>query len=775
MMKSGHGNRLKQRPVPNSGLKPVMLILLFCLLLMLQCAEYRHENPVEAYHAESSQLQGFAQKGPFEKGAVVTYSPLNERLEVICRETGEVLDPTGYFEMPYYSSVFLHRIEVSGLCYNEVTDRPSACTMRLQAVTSHEAQVNVLTTLAAGRIEALVREGSSFEKARILAEHEVLSVFHIDDPAIGRFSTLDITQSGSGSAVLLAVSAIVLGDGSDTGCRDLLTCLSEELRDGTVDDSLTITRLKENVRKLNPVKIRENLTAYYQSLNHPIQVPYFEQYALRLLPFHVVSSDPVPGETGVSVHPVIRIQMNKPFNDISDEFIQITGSSGVSGHVTMQLHDGFIIEPEQPLEYETTYTLVIQAGLKAIDSSCLEVPYSITFTTRRAPDLNDFPDTLIVSEPYNPVSFTVENTGEDTLFWQIEEDFAWMNPEPEQGFCLSEPGRVLVTLDTSGLEPGDYYGMIRIRSNVKNDSILLHLKIPKHPVLQIRTFGSPDLGYHGNEQSLEISNTGTGSLVWSAYSDESWLNPNPPSGSVENDPVQISLTVNREPLPGGRYTGHVFIQSDGGSDTLEIFMNVIYRLTIFPDSGSGEDASVCSLPCSIPPEIYSGPCMESDLSDLPLLRLESWTYFGYTGTFRSYIRVDMTGLPSDALIDSAQLDLFYPGGEAGHEGDNGFVIFRVISSWQAVQLNWNSQPDIASGTAEQDRIMVMESMDMNQNYQIRITDMIRFWHENPDQNYGMRFSLQTEHFYRRVMIGSSESVNKAYRPKLTIFYRQSGE
>jgi hypothetical protein len=777
MMKSCDENKRKQRPAPNFGLKPVRLILIFCLLLMARCAEYRHENPVEASHAESSRLQGFAQKGPFQKGGIVSYSPLNERLETICTETGEVLDQTGYFELPYYSSVFLHRIEVSGLCYNEVTDRPSACIIRLQAVTSHEAQVNVLTSLAAGRIEALVRKGSSFEEARMTAEHEVLSLFHMADPAIGRFSTLDITQSGNGPAALLAVSAIVLGDGSDAGCRDLLTSLSEDLRDGTVDDSVTMNNLTANARKLDTEKIRKNLTGYYQSLNRPCQVPYFEQYALRLLPFHVVSSDPVPGETGVSIHSVIRIQMNKPFNDLPDAFIQITGPSGIARFVTAQLHEGFLINPEQSLEYESAYTLVIHAGFTAIDSSRLEVPYSVTFTTRRAPGLNDLPDTLMVSEPYSPAAFTISNTGEDTLFWQIEKDVPWMLPEPVQGICLSGPGRVLVTVDTAGLDPGDYYGIIRIHSNVKEDSIKLHLKIPKHPVLRIKTSGSPDLGYHGNGQSVEISNSGTGSLVWSAYSDEAWLILNPSSGIITgDDSMPVGLTVHRDELPGGRYTGRVFIQSDGGSDTIEIFMAVIHHFTIYPDSGSGEDASVCSLPCSIPPEIYSGPCMESDLSDLPLLRLESWTYSGYTGTFRSYIRFELTGLPADALIDSAQLDLIYPGtGETGHEGDNGFVISRVVSSWQAAGLNWNNQPDIASGTAERDRIVVMESLVMNQNYRIQVTEMTRFWQTNPDQNYGMRFSLQTEHFYRRVMIGSSESGNKAYRPKITVFYRPSGE
>ena len=776
MINRDRGFRKKRPYDKDTGFKSAEMILLLCLLITMSCADFRHENPVEPSHGKSSRLRGFAQKGPFQQGAAVKYSPLNARLEAIRTETGEVLDGRGYFEMPCYTSVFLHRIEVSGSCYNEMTDKPSECMMQLKAVTDHEAQVNVLTTLAADRIAVLVRQGFSFGEARSQAEKEVLSVFHIEDPSIGEFSSLDITRSGSGHAALLAISAVLLGDGSDTGCRDLLTGLSEDLCDGSLDDSTLLTRLTDNERKLNVIKIRENLTGYYLKQNQPCQVPFFEQYALRLLPFYVIFSDPLPGETGVPVHSVIRVQMNKPFTGLPAELIEITGPSAVDGRITMmQSGDGFIFEPARSLEYGSTYTLIVHNEFAAIDSSCLEMPFTCAFTTRGAPELGDLPDTLMVTEPYHAAVFNVPNAGEDTLFWQIDEDLSWMNPAPVQGSCLYEPDRIQVYVDTAGLEPGDYYGNIRIRSNAGEDSIVLHLLIPKHPVLQI-DFESPDLGYGENERFIEIGNSGTGSLVWSAYSDQPWLTPEPSSGRVEDDPVRINLTVTRQGLPGGRYTGQFIIQSDGGNDTLEITMNVIHRLVFYPDSGSGEDASVCSLPCTIPPGIYSGPCTESSLGDLPLLRLESWTYSGYPGTFRSYVRFDLTGLPSDASIDSAKLDLFYPGiGESGHEGDNGFLIQRVLSSWQAAELNWNNQPDIAPETADQNRITVMESVVLNQNYHIRITGMVRYWQANPDQNYGMRLSLQTEQFYRRVMIASSESADDAYRPKITIFYRESGE
>ena len=53
-------------------------------------------------------------------------------------------------------------------------------------------------------------------------------------------------------------------------------------------------------------------------------------------------------------------------------------------------------------------------------------------------------------------TFTISNSGYDTLNWQISEDCDWFSVEPESGQCVSGPNDMTLTVDTAGLEVGCY-------------------------------------------------------------------------------------------------------------------------------------------------------------------------------------------------------------------------------------------------------------------------------------------------------------------------------
>ena len=65
-------------------------------------------------------------------------------------------------------------------------------------------------------------------------------------------------------------------------------------------------------------------------------------------------------------------------------------------------------------------------------------------------------------------------------------------------------------------------------------------------------------------QSIQISNSGTGTLTWTAASSESWLNVSPASGTA---PSTVSVSVSPASLAAGTYTATITITASGASNS----------------------------------------------------------------------------------------------------------------------------------------------------------------------------------------------------------------
>jgi uncharacterized protein (TIGR03437 family) len=65
-------------------------------------------------------------------------------------------------------------------------------------------------------------------------------------------------------------------------------------------------------------------------------------------------------------------------------------------------------------------------------------------------------------------------------------------------------------------------------------------------------------------QSIQITNSGSGTLAWTATASDSWLGVSPASGTA---PSTLSITVSPASLSAGTYTGSVQITSSGASNT----------------------------------------------------------------------------------------------------------------------------------------------------------------------------------------------------------------
>ena len=65
-------------------------------------------------------------------------------------------------------------------------------------------------------------------------------------------------------------------------------------------------------------------------------------------------------------------------------------------------------------------------------------------------------------------------------------------------------------------------------------------------------------------QSIQIANTGSGTLAWTATASQSWLSVTPASGTA---PTTISVSVSPASLSAGTYSGTIQITSSGASNT----------------------------------------------------------------------------------------------------------------------------------------------------------------------------------------------------------------
>lgn len=200
-----------------------------------------------------------------------------------------------------------------------------------------------------------------------------------------------------------------------------------------------------------------------------------------------------------------------------------------------------------------------------------------------------------------------------------------------------------------------------------------------------------------------------------------------------------------------------------------------YKPIIFtfqPGPIDGKDATVWDMPRNTQYAIYSGLCLDVNEGSAPNIRASSWTYFGDKATHRSFLQFDLSKVGADVIVDSAFLYLYSRAETQNQSGDNDFLIHRVIQSWEEDNIIWDNQASIADRIAGIDVFYIPPSKSEDQDYIIYITGLVRYWKNNPENNFGLRLSLVREEPYNRAFFASSDFDIGERRPKLVIYGRQ---
>ncbi|MBO4340882.1 MAG: carboxypeptidase regulatory-like domain-containing protein [Bacteroidales bacterium] len=148
------------------------------------------------------------------------------------------------------------------------------------------------------------------------------------------------------------------------------------------------------------------------------------------------------------------------------------------------------------------------------------------------------------------------------------------------------------TFSFSNLDPADYtvsfaadgYEPVEQRSSVKPgvDATVQVVMIPVKPVLAVST-NVLEFGKENTTLSVDISNSGKGTLEWSVSEDISWLTAVPVSGKITSEKATVVFTVSRDGLENGSHTKSLVIASNGGSQTLVATLEVdVLNMTVTP-------------------------------------------------------------------------------------------------------------------------------------------------------------------------------------------------
>ncbi|MBH0179908.1 MAG: BACON domain-containing protein, partial [Nitrospira sp.] len=174
-------------------------------------------------------------------------------------------------------------------------------------------------------------------------------------------------------------------------------------------------------------------------------------------------------------------------------------------------------------------------------------------------------------------SLDITNTGGGTLSWTASENAGWLSLSQTSG---SGNTSVRVNVTTGGLVAGTYSGSIIISASGASSvtvPVMFTVTSTAVPVIQASpmsfVFAATQGGANPGYQTLTITNTGGGTLNWTASESAGWLSLSQTSGSGDAS-VRVSVTTGT--LAVGTYSRAITIGATGASS---VTVSVTFTIT----------------------------------------------------------------------------------------------------------------------------------------------------------------------------------------------------
>lgn len=262
-----------------SNLTLGMFVLISMNLLLTNCQKDSSNSPT------ITDVSGYVQKGPFINGSSVTVYDLQSDLTASGKSfNSQITDNEGTFQLSSISlsSNFIG-LRADGFYFNEVSGEQSAAQITLNALADitgkSDINVNVMTHLEKARVEYLMKGGKSFPDAKDQAQKEILNIFDITQSDMKSSEDLNISENGDDNGILLAISAILQGYRSESEMTELMSNISNDIReDGTLDAQTLGSALINHAIVLDTVAIKTNLSQRYSEIGVTANIPAFGKY-----------------------------------------------------------------------------------------------------------------------------------------------------------------------------------------------------------------------------------------------------------------------------------------------------------------------------------------------------------------------------------------------------------------------------------------------------------------------------------------------------------------
>ena len=320
-------------------------------------------------------ISGNIEKGPFVQGAKVTLYELNADLS----QTGKLfrtqtVSDLGVFKFDnqlQLSSQYVE-IETSGYFYNEVKGELSASQISLYALSDissrNSVNVNLITHLEYGRVKKLLLNGLDFNAAKKQAEKELLACFAITEE-ISAPEAISVTDNNNSSAVLLAVSTIMLYNRSEAEFTQFISKFSTDFADnGMIDDVSIRDEVKQGQEHAHPSQVVDNMKEYYSKNGIDIQCDDFARY----IDFN---GDGVIDDKDASLD-------EEPVNQVVEETFWSTKENALAALRTCYVALGDFVEKQLNMEYY--HTKKYSDGALWYDSAIENVTSSDNYFVRDA-------------------------------------------------------------------------------------------------------------------------------------------------------------------------------------------------------------------------------------------------------------------------------------------------------------------------------------------------------------------------------------------------------
>jgi N,N-dimethylformamidase beta subunit-like, C-terminal/Domain of unknown function (DUF4082)/Concanavalin A-like lectin/glucanases superfamily/Fibronectin type III domain/Viral BACON domain/Bacterial Ig domain len=179
-------------------------------------------------------------------------------------------------------------------------------------------------------------------------------------------------------------------------------------------------------------------------------------------------------------------------------------------------------------------------------------------------------------------TLSVSNSGGGTLSWTASESASWLSLSPTSG---TNAGTITVTPSTTGLAAGTYNTDITVGAtgaggSPKTIPVTLTVDPPAPPSLSVTpaslAFTATAGGSDPAAKTLSVSNTGGGSMDWTASESATWLSLSPASGTNTGT---ITVTPSITGLAAGTYTTDVTVAATGASGSPK---TITVTLTVNP-------------------------------------------------------------------------------------------------------------------------------------------------------------------------------------------------